>query len=381
MNFEFNDDQKLIQQTVKQFVKDNVLPNSSDWDETEQLPKDVLYEAFDLGLMGIMTSPDYGGSGLDYLSLALVIEELAKGDGSLALTVAVQNSLAIGHIEKFGTNEQKKIYLPQLIQGKKIGGWALTEPDSGSDSSSLKTRAIKQGDSWRLNGAKTFITNATTGDIFIIMTLTDPEKKQRGITSFIVEKGDPGFTSGKKFKKMGMRASDTGELIIKDLSIPDSRRLGEINNGFINAMSILDKGRIGIASLSIGLAQAALEDTLNYVNVRQTFGKLLKDHDMIKSMISDMATEIEASKMLIYKACATAQQGKSFSLEASMAKLYASETATRVCNNALQIHGGYGYMREFRLERLVRDAKLSEIGEGTSEIQRLIIAKEILKNF
>lgn len=380
MNFDLNEEQLMLQQTIRDFVEKEIKPKAKEWDEKEEVPLNVVKKLGELGIMGMSVDPKYGGSGLDPISIALVIEELAKGDGSLALTVAAHSGLACGHISAFGNEEQKKRYLPDIASGKKLGGWALTEPGSGSDASAMKTKAVKDGNDWILNGTKMFITNATVGETFTLLASTAPEKKQKGITAFILEKGDKGFKAGKKLEKMGMRSSDTGELVLEDVRIPDSRRIGEINQGFINTLMMLDKGRISIGALSLGLAQGAFEESLKYVNQRETFGKLLKDHEVIQFMLADMKVEIDASRLLIYRAASMASQGKPFITEASVAKLFASEMAMRVCSKAIQIHGGYGYTREFPVERMLRDAKLCEIGEGTSEVQRLVISREILKN-
>ena len=381
MNFDLNEDQKMLQQTIREFVEKEVIPHAKEWDEKEEVPLNVIKKLSGLGIMGMTIDPKYGGSGLDPTSIAIVIEELAKGDGSLSLTVAAHNGLASKHIEKFAHEEQKQKYLPDLASGKKLGGWALTEPGSGSDASAMKTKAVKKGDEWILNGSKMFITNGSIGSTFVVLASTEPEKKQKGITAFILEKGDKGFSAGKKLEKMGMKSSDTSELILEDVKIPDSRRVGELNQGFINTLMILDKGRISIGALALGLAEAALDASLKYVHERETFGKLLKDHDGIRFMLSDMKVEIEATRLLIYKAASIASEGKPFIQEASIAKLFASETAMRVCNKAIQIHGGYGYIREFPVERYLRDAKLCDIGEGSSEIQRMVIAREMFKNY
>ncbi len=380
MIFSLSEEQLLLQQTICDFVKKEVILYAKDWDEKEEVPLSTIKKLSNLGIMGMAIDPKYGGAGLDTLSIAVVIEELSRGDGSLALTVAAHNGLGSGHIARFGTEEQKQKYLPDLACGKKLAGWALTEPGSGSDAAGMKTTAKKDGNNWVLNGTKMFITNGSVGETFVVLAVTDPLKKQKGITAFIVEKGDKGFKAGKKLEKMGMRSSDTSELILEDVQIPDSKRLGELNQGFINTLMILDKGRVGIGALALGLAQAALDESLKYVHQRETFGRLLKDHEVIKFMLADMKTEIDAARLLVYRAASLAAAGKPFTIEASMAKLFASEMSMRVCNKAIQIHGGYGYIREFPVERYLRDAKLCEIGEGTSEVQRLVIAREMLKN-
>jgi len=385
MNFSFNEEQLLLKQTLRDFVEKEVIPYASGWDEKEEVPLATIKKLGSMGIMGMAVDPKYGGAGLDPVSIAVVIEELAKGDGSLALTVAAHSGLGCGHIARFGSEEQKQKYLPDLASGRKLGGWALTEPGSGSDASGMKTTAKKDGNNWILNGTKMFISNGSVGETFVVLAVTDPVKaihelpQQKKITAFILEKGDKGFKAGKKLLKMGMRSSDTSELILEDVKIPDSRKLGELNQGFINTLMMLDKGRISIGALAVGLAQAAFDESMKYVHQRETFGKLLKDHEVIRFMLSDMTVEINAARLLVYRAAALASEGKPFTLEASMAKLFASEMAMRVCNKAIQIHGGYGYTREFPVERYLRDAKLCEIGEGTSEIQRMVIARELLK--
>lgn len=381
MNFSLNEDQILLQETIRDFVEKEVKPFTKGWDEKEEVPLSTIKKLGAMGIMGMAVDPKYGGAGLDTVSIAMVVEELARADGGLSLTVAAHNGLGCGHIARFGSEEQKQKYLPDLASGKKLGGWALTEPASGSDAAGMKTTAKKDGNNWILNGTKMFITNGSVGETFVILAVTDPAKKQKGITAFILEKGDPGFKAGKKLEKMGMKDSDTSELILEDVKIPDSRRLGELNQGFVNTLMMLDKGRVSIGALSVGLAQAALDESMKYVHQRETFGKLLKDHEVVRFMLSDMALEIDAARLLVYRAASLAVEGKPFTIEASMAKLFASEMAMRVCNKGIQIHGGYGYTREFPVERFLRDAKLCEIGEGTSEVQRLVIAREILKKY
>ena len=379
MDFSLNEEQLLLKQTIRDFVTKEIIPHAKEWDEKEEVPLSTIKRLASLGIMGMTVDHKYGGSGLDPVSIAVVVEELAHGDGSLALTVAAHNGLACGHIAKFGTEDQKQKYLPDLASGKKIGGWALTEPGSGSDAAGMKTRAKRDGNNWIINGTKMFISNATIGETFVVLASTESTKKQKGITAFILEKNDTGVKAGRKLEKMGMRSSDTSELILEDVKIPDSKRLGELNQGFINTLMILDRGRIGIGALAVGLAQAALDESLKYVHQRETFGKLLKDHEAIRFMLADMKTEIDAARLLVYRAAALANEGKPFTMEAAIAKLFASEMSMRVCNKGIQIHGGYGYIREFPVERYLRDAKLCEIGEGTSEVQRLVISRELLK--
>lgn len=380
MNFSLNEDQVLLKQTIRDFVLKEVISKTKEWDEKEEVPLNTIKKLSELGIMGMTAESKYGGSELDPISIALVIEELARGDGSLALTVAAHNGLACGHISRFGNDAQKKEFLPDLASGKKIGGWGLTEAGSGSDAGAMKTTAKKDGNNWLINGTKMFISNATIGETFVVLAISDPQKGKKGITAFIVTKSDKGLKSGKKLEKMGMRSSDTGELILEDVKIPDTRRLGELNQGFINTLMILDRGRISIGALAVGLAQASLDESIKYANQRETFGKLLKDHEVIRFMLADMKVDIEAARLLVYRAATLAQEGKPFTMEASIAKLFSSEAAMRVCNKGIQIHGGYGYIREFPVERYLRDAKLCDIGEGTSEVQRLVISRELLKN-
>ncbi len=380
MLIKLTEEQLAIQDTIRQFVANEVIPKSRRWDEEEKVPLDTLRMISELGLMGMVIDPKYDGSGLDFLTLTLVIEELAKGDGSLPLTVAAHN-LCCGQIANFGNEEQKQKYLPDLATGRKIGAWALTEPGTGSDAGALKTRAVREGSDWRIHGQKMFISNATVGETFVVLASTDSEKKQKGITAFILEKEDSGLQSGKKLEKMGMRSSDTSELILDNVKVPDSRRLGNLDEGFVNALMMLDKGRITVGAIAVGLAQGSLNASLTYVHQRETFGKLLKDHDLIRAALADMAVDIHSARLMVHHGAQLVEDGKKVTLEASMAKLFASEMAMRVCSKGVQIHGGYGYIREFPVERYFRDAKLCEIGEGTSEIQRLVIARELLAQF
>lgn len=379
MNFSLNEEQVLLKQTIHDFVLKEVISKAKEWDEKEEVPLNTLKKLSELGIMGMTVESKYGGSELDPISIALVIEELARGDGSLALTIAAHNGLACGHISRFGNDAQKKEFLPDLASGKKIGGWGLTEAGSGSDAGAMKTTAKKDGSNWIINGTKMFISNATIGETFVVLAVSDPQKGKKGITAFIVTKSDKGVKSGRKLEKMGMRSSDTSELILEDVKVPDSRRLGELNQGFINTLMILDRGRISIGALAVGLAQASLDESIKYANQRETFGKLLKEHEVIRFMLADMKVDIEAARLLVYRASTLAGEGKPFTLEASIAKLFSSEAAMRVCNKGIQIHGGYGYIREFPVERYLRDVKLCEIGEGTSEVQRLVISRELLK--
>jgi alkylation response protein AidB-like acyl-CoA dehydrogenase len=379
MEFELPADLKALQTTVRDFCEKRVKDKAREWDHSETFPMEIVRELGQLGVMGIRISEEFGGAALGNLAVAVVVEEIARYDGSLALTVASHNGLGTSHIRVFGNDAQKKKYLPKLATAESLGAWGLTEPGSGSDAAGMKTTAVRQGDHWVLNGAKMFITQGTVGDTCVVLAVTAPEKKQKGITAFIVEKGLPGFTARSIHGKLGMRSSDTAELIFENVKLPDSARLGEVDRGFIDTMKILDGGRVTIGALAVGLARGALEESVKYAKDRTAFGQPIGEFQAIKWMLADMHTELDAARLLVYRSAALADEGRPYSREASMAKLFASEVANRACNKAVQIHGGYGYTKEFPVERYLRDAKLCEIGEGTSEIQRTIIAKDLLK--
>ena len=379
MDFELPDDIRALQSSIREFCERRVKPHARDWDRTEKFPMEVIKELGSMGVMGIRVGEEYGGAGMGALAVAVAVEEVARYDGSLALTVASHNGLGTSHIRVFGNEVQKKKYLPRLATAEFLGAWGLTEPGSGSDAAGMKTTAVKQGDTWVLNGAKMFITQGTVGDVFVVLALTEPARKQKGITAFIVEKGQKGFSQRSIHGKLGMRSSDTAELILENVEVPDSQRLGEVNQGFINTLAILDGGRITIGALSVGLGRGAIEESRRYALERTAFGQPIAEFQALKWMFADMKTELDAARLLVHRAAALADAGRPYTREASMAKLFASEAATRACNKAVQIHGGYGYTHEFPVERYLRDAKLCEIGEGTSEVQRSIIAREILK--
>jgi alkylation response protein AidB-like acyl-CoA dehydrogenase len=380
MDFELPDDIRALQSSVRDFCEKKVKPFAREWDHTEKFPMEVVRELGAMGVMGIRVAEEFGGAGLGALAVAVAVEEVARYDGSLALTVASHNGLGTSHIRVFGNDDQKRRYLPKLATAEALGAWGLTEPGSGSDAAGLKTTAVKRGDTWVLNGSKMFITQGTVGDVFVILALTEPAKKQKGITAFIVEKGAKGFSQKVMHGKLGMRSSDTGELHLENVEVPDSQRLGELNMGFINTLQILDGGRITIGALAVGLGRGAIEESRHYAKERTAFGHPIAEFQALKWMFADMQTEVDAARLLVHRAAAVADLGRPYSKEASMAKLYASEAATRACNKAVQIHGGYGYTREFPVERYLRDAKLCEIGEGTSEVQRSIIAREIMRS-
>jgi alkylation response protein AidB-like acyl-CoA dehydrogenase len=379
MDFELSETHREIQRTVHEFCEREVKPNAHRWDESGEFPRETVRALGELGIMGMKVPEQYGGAGMDALAAALVVEEIARYDGSLALTVASHNGLGTGHIVNFGSEELKRRYLPDLASGRKLAAWGLTEPGSGSDASGMRTTAVKRGDAWVLNGAKMFITQGTVGDVFVVLALTTPEKRQKGVTAFLLEKGARGFTQRAIKGKLGMRSSDTAELHLEDVEVPDAHRIGAMDDGFLNTLQILDGGRIGIGALALGLARGALEDARDYARERTAFGKPIGEFQAIAFMLADMATEISAARLLVHRAAARADAGERFTREAAMAKLFASEAAMRATTRAIQIHGGYGYISEFPVERYFRDAKLCEIGEGTSEVQRMIIARDVLR--
>ncbi len=378
MDFQLNDEQRMTIEMVREFVAREVIPRAREWDEREEFPHETVARLGELGVLGMVVPEEYGGTGLDYVTIALVLEEVARGDASLALTVESHNSLCTKHIAMFGTEEQKRRFLPDLASGRRLGAWCLTEPGSGSDASGLRTRAVREGDSWRLNGTKMFITQGTVAGVYVVLASTTPERKQKGITAFIVERGTPGLSAGRHLKKMGMRSSDTAEVILEDVVVPDANRLGEVDHGFIDTLQVLDRGRVAIAGLAVGIARASLEDSIAYAKERRQFGRPIAEFQAIQWMLADMATEVEAARALTLKAAWLHDTGRPFSKEASMAKLFSAQVAMRAANWAIQIHGGYGYTREYPVERYLRDAKLCEIGEGTNEVQRMVIARHLL---
>ena len=379
MDFELSDEQREIQRTVREFCEREVKPRARRWDDAAEFPTATVRALGELGLMGMSVPEEYGGAGMDALAGAVVVEEVARHDGSLALTVASHNGLGTGHLLRFGSEALKRRYLPDLAAGRKLAAWALTEPGSGSDAAGLRTTAVRRGDRWILNGSKTFITQGTVGDVFVVLALTSPEKHQKGITAFVIEKGAPGFTQRVIEGKLGMRSSDTAELHLEDVEVPDAQRVGEVDRGFLDTLQILDRGRIAIGALAVGLARGALEEARVYAKERKAFGRPIAEFQAIAFMLADMATEISAARLLVHHAAALADAGARFTREASMAKLFASEVAARATGKAIQIHGGYGYTSDFPVERYYRDAKLCEIGEGTSEVQRMVIAREVLR--
>jgi alkylation response protein AidB-like acyl-CoA dehydrogenase len=350
-----------------------------EWDEKQIFPQAVLKELADLGFMGVLIPHEYGGAGLGYMEYATIVDELSRVDGSIGISVAAHNSLCTGHIFIAGTEEQKRKYVVPLAKGEKLGAWSLTEPEAGSDAGGTQTVARLDGNHWILNGQKTFTTHGTYGDICVAMAVTDKSAGHHGISAFILEKGTPGFFPGKKENKLGLRASDTSTVVFEDCRIPKENLLGAPGNGFVDAMKVLDGGRISIAALGIGMAQGAYEAALNYSKQRKQFGKPIAEFQAIQFKLADMATEIDAARLLIYRAAWMKDRGMKTTRESSMAKLYAGEVAVRVANECVQIHGGYGFIKDYPAEKFYRDVKLCTIGEGTSEIQRMVIARELLR--
>jgi len=379
MDLTLPESHRALQASLRDFCEEHVKPHARRWDHEEKFPAEVVKGLGELGALGILVAEEFGGAAMDSLAVAVAVEEIARYDGSLALTVASHNGLGTSHIRVFGNDAQRAHYLPKLATGEWLGAWGLTEPGSGSDAAAMKTTAARRGDRWVLNGSKMFITQGTVGQVFVVLALTDADRRQKGITAFIVEKGTPGFSQRAIHGKLGMRSSDTGELILENVELPDSQRLGEQGMGFVNTLQILDRGRVTIGALSTGLARGALEESTRYARERRAFGKPIGDFDAIRWMLADIQTELQAARLLVHRAAVLADRGRPYGREASMAKLFASEVATRACNKAVQIHGGYGYTREFPVERYLRDAKLCEIGEGTSEVQRTVISRELLK--
>jgi alkylation response protein AidB-like acyl-CoA dehydrogenase len=379
VDFTFTDEQKQLRKSVREFAEDEIAPHVMEWDESSRFPSEILPKLAEMGLLGVIFPEEYGGAGLGYIEYATVIEELARVDGSVGLFVAAHNSLCSNHIYKFGSEEQKRKYLIPLAQGKKLGAWSLTEPEAGSDAGGTRTTAVRDSKGWILNGSKTFTTNGTYADICVAMAVTDKSKDSHGISAFILEKGTPGFRPGKKENKLGMRASDTSEIIFTDCRIPGENLLGPEGEGFISSLKILDGGRISIAALGLGMAQGALEAATRYAKERKQFNQPIADFQAIQFKLADMATQVEAARLLVYQAAWLAdQKNVRFTREASMAKYFAGEVAVHVASECVQIHGGYGFIKDYPAEKYYRDSKLCTIGEGTSEIQKLVIARQLL---
>jgi alkylation response protein AidB-like acyl-CoA dehydrogenase len=380
MDFSFSDTQRMIAETIKDFGANHIKPFTKDWDEKQEFPVQVFKALGDLGLMGVLVPECYGGSGLGYDEYVTAIDEISQVDSSVALSVAAHNSLCTGHILEFGDEEQKRRWLPKLASAEYIGAWGITEHNTGSDAGGMNTTAYKDGDEWVLNGSKNFITHAKSGDVAVVIVRTGEKSSQRGVSAFVVERGTPGFSSGKKENKLGMRASETAELIFDNCRIPHENLLGEVGSGFVQAMKVLDGGRISIAALSLGISKGAYKAALKYSKDRVQFGKPICEHQAIAFKLADMATEIVASELLIYRAAQMKNEGQRVTRLGAMAKYYSSEVAVKTANEAVQIFGGYGYTKDFPVEKFYRDAKLCTIGEGTSEIQKIIISKSILND-
>jgi len=379
VDFGFTEEQQQLRRSVRDFAEGEIAPHVMEWDEASHFPMEIVPKLAEMGLLGVIFPEEYGGAGLGYIEYAIAIEELSRVDGSVGLIVAAHNSLCSNHIFKFGNEAQKKKYLAPLAQGKKIGAWSLTEPEAGSDAGGTRTTAVRDGKHWVLNGAKTFTTNGHYAHVCVAMAVTDKSKNSHGISAFILEKGTAGFKPGKKENKLGMRASDTSEVIFSDCRVPEENMLGAEGEGFIGSLKILDGGRISIAALALGMAQGALEAATKYAKQRKQFGQPISEFQAIQFKLADMATQVEAARLLVYQAAWLADSGNArFTRESSMAKLFASEVAVRVANECVQIHGGYGFIKDYPAEKYYRDVKLCTIGEGTSEIQRLVIARQLL---
>ena len=379
MDFAFTPEQEQLRSMVREFATAEIGPHVAEWDENQTFPLEAVKKAGQIGLLGVIFPEELGGSGMSYVEYAIVIEELARVDPSFALIVAAHNSLCTNHIFVAGDEEQKRKYIPKLASGEWIGCWSLTEPEAGSDAGGTRSRASKQDGCWVLNGGKTFTTNAHYADVCVAMCVTDRQASHHGISAFILEKGLPGFRVGKKENKLGMRSSATGEVIFTDCRVPASQLLGKPGEGFVDSLRILDGGRISIAALSVGTARGAYEAALSYSKQRKQFGRFISEFQAIQHKLADMATSIEAAQLLVFRAASMKDAGHRVTKESSMAKLFASEIAVRVCDDALQIHGGYGFIKDYGVEKFYRDVKLCTIGEGTSEIQRLVIARQLLK--
>jgi alkylation response protein AidB-like acyl-CoA dehydrogenase len=387
VEFSLTEEQQQLRRTVREFAEGEISPHVMEWDEASRFPSEIIPKLAEMGLLGVIFPEQYGGAGMGYIEYAIIIEELSRVDGSVGIIVAAHNSLCTNHIYKFGTENQKNKYVVPLAQGKKLGCWSLTEPEAGSDAGGTRTVATKKEGGWLINGSKTFTTNGHYASVCVAMAATDLAKKQHGISAFIVDQGTPGFRPGKKENKLGLRASDTSEVVFTDCLIPRDNLLGKEGEGFINSLQVLDGGRISIAALGLGMAQGAYECALRYAKQRKQFGKPIAEFQAIQFKLADMATEIEAARLLTYQAAwladraiASGDPEARFTRESSMAKLYAGEVAVRVANEAVQIHGGYGFIKDYPAEKYYRDVKLCTIGEGTSEIQRLVIARHVLGN-
>src|SRR5216110_216276 len=379
MNFELTEEQLQMKMSVREFAEREIAPHVLEWDEAQHFPIELQPKLAELGLLGVLFPEEYGGAGLGYVEYATAIEELSRVDGSVGISVAAHNSLCSNHIYQYGSEAQKQKYLVPLAEGSHLGAWGLTEPGAGSDASGTRTTAVKQNGGWMVNGSKNFITHAIHADTCVAFASNDKAKHSKGITAFIFEKGMKGFSPSKKENKLGLRASETASVVFEDCFVPDENRLGEEGQGFINSMEILDGGRISIAALAVGIAQGAFESAVRYSKERQQFGKPISEFQAIQFKLANMAVQIDAARLLMYRAAYLKDNGRRVTKESSMAKLFASEVSVNVCEEAIQVHGGYGYTKDYPAEKYWRDSKLCTIGEGTSEIQRIIIAREVLR--
>jgi alkylation response protein AidB-like acyl-CoA dehydrogenase len=378
MNFQLSDEQQLLRRSVREFAEAEIRPHVREWDEAQQFPAALIAKLADLGLMGIQFAPEFGGAGMSAVDYCICIEELARVDPSVSLSVAAHNGLGASHIAMFGSDAQKQKYLVPLAKGEKLAAWGLTESSSGSDAAAMRTTATREGDSWVLNGNKAFITHGRSADTMVVMAVTDKAKGNKGISAFVVERGAPGLIAGKKEDKLGMRASETSEVIFQNCRIPSCQLLGSEGQGFIQTLQVLDAGRIGIAALAVGLAQGAYESARAYAFQRKQFGRPIGTFQSVRWKLVDRAGQVEAARLLTYRAAWLKDQGRRMTLESSMAKLYSSEIAVRASEDCVQIHGGYGFVKDYPAEKFFRDVKLTTIGEGTSEVQRLVIARQLL---
>ncbi len=378
MDFRPTEEQKLLRRTVREFAETEIRPHVREWDQEQHFPIELIPKLASLGLLGIQFPERYGGAGMSAIDYCICIEELARVDPGVALSVAAHNGLCSSHIFTFGNEEQRQKFLVPLARGEKIGAWGLTESTSGSDAAGMRTAAMRAGNCWSISGSKTFTTHGRAGDIMVVMAVTDRALGSKGISAFVVERGTPGMTPGKKEDKLGMRASDTSEVLFDNCRIPADQMIGVEGQGFVNTMEVLDSGRIGIAALAVGLAQGAYEAAVSYARERKAFGRTISSFQAIQFKLADAATRVEAARLLTYRAAYLKQRGRRTTLESSMAKLYASEVAVRVADECVQIHGGYGFVKDYPAEKYFRDVKLTTIGEGTSEIQRLVIARQLL---
>ena len=380
MNFEYTEEQNQLRKAVREFAEGEIAPHVMEWDEAQTFPLEVVRKLGKLGYMGAIFPEELGGAGLGYIEYAIIIEELSRVDGSVGIILAAHTSLCSNHIYKMGSDEHRRKYIPKLASGEWLGCWSLTEPEAGSDAAGTRTKAVRDGDEWVLNGAKTFTTNAHYADVCVAMAVTDRAAAQHGISAFIADRGTPGFRAGKKENKLGLRASATGEVIFENCRLGAGQLCGKINEGFVDSLKVLDGGRVSIAALSIGMAQGAYDAALKYSKLRKQFGRPISEFQTIQNKLVDMAVDLDAARLLNYRAGWMIDQGKRVTRESSMAKLFASEAAVRIANEAVQIHGGYGFIKDYPVEKFYRDVKLCTIGEGTSEIQRLVIARQLLKS-